>query len=483
MHDRITRVTLLVALLTALPLGCAKRAEQPAEPPPDPPVSADGSPEIALRAVPAKGQAYDPEEYLQLVARRVHIAKPKQSAFWRAVGSRFVSRSTSAILTVGVQVNGQTVGVLPLATVKVSSGNVTREVKANQPLTPPLRVQRADQVTLQASLVEATDETETRLVNATKTAGSLASLPVSTAVPGGGAAFDLAGQFWQLARAAGKPQDVTLKREGGLDRPLWETARLELVPVNELKRFDKERDRLLDPDTVPRDDDPTFVIIDVQRRDRLYDPNLVLNEPSPIRQKIVTFLDEMREGGNVEKVKSCRRLRRFLRTTVGVNTVDETAIVLAAMRETGYDPDRSQAHLDGCFSDQDIRTARAAGFRWGSCSTSTACEVARTFAEAWFARRSLTTLSVAPLAVYDRLGHDGTREDVDPGQLAELLQLEPGWEQPAPTSDTTAALRGVVSRDGQARPARVRLSMTWDGGTAPRVARVDVCDPAAPGCE
>src|SRR4029077_20434805 len=179
--------------------------------------------------------------------------------------------------------------------------------------------------------------------------------------------------------------------------PLWETARLELVPVSDLKRFDKERDRLLDPDTVPRDDDPTFVIIDVQRRDRLYDPNLVLNEPSPIRQKIGTFLDEMREGGNVEKVKSCRRLRRYLRTTVGVNTADETAIVLAAMRETGDNPERSQAHLDGCLSDQDIRTARAAGFRWGSCSTSTACEVARAFAEAWFARRSLTTLSAAPL--------------------------------------------------------------------------------------
>jgi hypothetical protein len=478
-HDRLARATLLVAILTALPSGCAKRSGAP----PETPSAKDGSPELALRVVPAPGQQYRPEEYLQLVARRVHVAPPKQSGFWRAVGSQFVNRSTSAILTVGVQVNGKTVGVLPLATVKVSSGNVTREVKANQPLTPPLRVQRGDQVTLQASLVEASEEAETRLVNATRTVGSLASLPVSTAVPGGGAAFDLAGQFWQLARAAGKPQDVTLRREGGLDRPLWETARLELVPVSDLKRFDKERDRLLDPDRVPRDDDPTFVVIDVQRRHRLYDPSLVLNDPSPIRDKIAIFLDEMREGGNVEKVKSCRRLRRYLRTTVGVNTADETAIVLAAMRETGYDPDRSQAHLDGCLSDQDIREARAAGFRWGSCSTSTACEVARSFAEAWFARSALTPLAVAPLAVYDRLGHDGTREDVDPGQFPELFRLEPGWEQPVATSDATAALRGVVSRDGQARPARVRLSITWEGSASPRVARVDLCDPAAPGCE
>jgi hypothetical protein len=95
----------------------------------------------------------------------------------------------------------------------------------------------------------------------------------------------------------------------------------------------------------------------------------------------------------------------------------------------------------------------------------------------------LTPLAAAPLAVYDRLGRDGTREDVDPGQFSELFQLEPGWEQPVATSDTTASLRGVVAREGQSRPARVRLSMTWEGGAAPRVTRVDLCDPAAPACE
>ena len=62
-----------------------------------------------------------------------------------------------------------------------------------------------------------------------------------------------------------------------------------------------------------------------------------------MRGKITFFLDEMREGTDAEKMKSCRRLRRFLRTAVGVNPADETTVVLAALRETGYDPDRSQA--------------------------------------------------------------------------------------------------------------------------------------------
>src|SRR4029450_10320385 len=176
--------------------------------------------------------------YLQPIATRVHVAPPQRSAFWRAVGSYFVSRSTSAILTVGVQVNTQNVGVVPLATVKTGSGAVTREVKENQPITPPLRLQQGDQLTLQASLVEASEENETKLVNAAKTVGSVASLPGATGGPGGGAALDLAAQFWQLARAAGKPQDVTIKREGGLDRSLWEVARIELVPAAGLGRFE-----------------------------------------------------------------------------------------------------------------------------------------------------------------------------------------------------------------------------------------------------
>lgn len=477
MPDRLPSpagVRLLLAAL-AFAAACGRRA-------PEPPQPADGAPILVLRTVAASDPQYRPEEYLQLVATRVHVTAPHRSAFWRKIGATFVDRSTTAILTVGVQVNGQTVGVVPLATVKTGAATVTREVKENQPLTAPLRLQRGDQLSVQASLVEASEENETRLVNAAKTAGSLASLPASTAVPGGGAAFDLAGQFWQMARAAGRPVDVTLKREGGLDRPLWEIARIELVPVSDLAAFDEARDRLLDPTRPLRDDDPTFVEIRVDRRTRLYDPNLVLVAPSPMRDKIAIFLDEMREGNDLEKVKSCRRLRRYLRTSVGVNGADETTVVLAALRETGYDPDRAQAHLDGCLSEEEIRSARAAGFRWGSCHASAPCELARRFADAWFARRSLAPLTAAPLAVFDRVAGSGSREDVDPGQFIELFQLEPTWEPPVAESTTTASFVGVVARDGQSRRARVRLSVTWDERGAARVTRVDLCDPAAAGC-
>jgi hypothetical protein len=472
-HPSLQSLAAALAVVAVLG-GCGRHAE--------PKPTATDAPEIVVRTVAVEHPQYRPDEYVQAVATRVHVARPQQSAFWRSVGSYFVSRSTSAILTVGMQVNGQTVGVLPLATVKSGARTVTREVKENQSLTPPLRLQRGDQLTLQVSLVEASEENETKIVNAAKTVGSVASLPVSTMAPGGGAALDVAGQFWQLARAAGKPQDVTLKREGGLDRPLWEVARIELVPAADLGRFEQDRDRLLDPTKVLADDDPTFVEIRVERRDHLYDPNLVLVEPSPMRGKIAFFLDEMREGNDLEKIKSCRRLRRFLRTTVGVNPADETTVVLAALRETGYDPDRSQAHLEGCLTDQDVRAARAAGFHWGSCESSAPCRLARTFADTWFARGSLVPITAAPIAVYDRVGGPGAREDVDPGAFLELLELQPSWEPPTGESDTTASFRGVVSRAGQARQARVRVSVSFDAAAAPRITRVDLCDPAAAEC-
>ena len=68
-----------------------------------------------------------------------------------------------------------------------------------------------------------------------------------------------------------------------------------------------------------------------------------------------------------EKIGTCRRLRAFLQTELGLNSRDETAVVLGAMREGGYDPDRSRAHLRGCLTSEDIESARRAGFRWGSC--------------------------------------------------------------------------------------------------------------------
>ncbi|MCI0636462.1 MAG: hypothetical protein L0206_21470, partial [Actinobacteria bacterium] len=263
--------------------------------------------------------------------------------------------------------------------------------------------------------------------------------------------------------------------------PLWAVERIEIVPTAELGAFEDERDRLLDPARVLRDDDPTFVVLRVERRSRLYQPDLVLVEPSPMRGKVSHFLDEMREGSDLGKAKSCRRLRRYLRTSVGVNAPDETAIVLATMRETGYDPDRSRAHLDGCLSNEDIRAAVRSGFQWGSCESTAPCRLARTLADAWFSRRSIVQLTTAPLAVYDRVFTAGDREDIDPGAFVELFALQPSWETPVAESDTTAAFVGNVARGGQTRPARVRLSVSYDAGgqASPRITRVDLCDPAA----
>lgn len=427
-----------------------------------------------MSTVPAAGARHESDEYLQLVVDRVHVRRAEDPPPWWSPRRYLEERSTRTILTIGVQLNSQTIGVLPVAALEARAETVVREVKDNQPLTPPLRLQEGDQLTLQASLVEATAESATRLMDVAQRLGSAAALPVSTAVPGGGLAVDLAAQFWQLARAAGRPRDLTLKREGGLDRPLWAVDRIEIVPSTERTRFASERERLLDRTASLRDDDPTFVVLRVIRRPRLYDPELVLVAPSPMRERIAHFLEELREGTDPEKVKTCRRLRRFLRTAVGVTPADETAVVLAAMRESGYDPDRSRLHTEGCLSDDDIRAAARRGFRWGSCEASAPCRLARALAETWFSRRALGPLLMAPLAVYDHVFAGGMREDIDPGEFPELFRLEPGWEPPQPESAESAQFLALVARGGTVRPARVRVSVVWDGeGAAPRIARLD----------
>lgn len=464
-------VWLVVPLLLGVAIGCHRSAGTSADP--------TRPPELLLRTVPAPQARHAADEYIQLVVERVHIARSQEPSPWWSPRRYLRERATRTLLTISVQLNGQTIGVLPVAALETRGGALVREVKEQQPLTPPVRLQRGDEITLQASLVDTTEESATRFMDLAQTIGGTAALPVSTAVPGGSVAVDLAAQLWQLVRATGRPQELTLKREGGLDRPLWAVERIEIVPSADRERFDAERARLLDPAQPLRDVDPTFVALRVVRRSRLYDPELVLVEPSPMRTKIAHFLDELREGTDAEKIKTCRRLRRFLRTTVGVTAPDETAVVLAAMRESGYDPDRSRAHVEGCLTDEDIRAALRAGFRWGSCEASAPCRLARLMAEAWFERRSLAALTVAPLAVYDHLFASGEREDIDPGEFLELFRLEPGWESPRAESAESALFAGTVVRDGAVRSARLRVSIAWDSeGAGPRIARLDLLPPA-----
>src|SRR5262249_46147799 len=81
----------LLAGLAAAGAGCSRHAEQPA-----PTVA---GPQLVVRTVAAPDAHYSPDEYVQLVATRVHVSRRQRSAFWQAVGSYFVDRSTSAILT------------------------------------------------------------------------------------------------------------------------------------------------------------------------------------------------------------------------------------------------------------------------------------------------------------------------------------------------------------------------------------------------
>ena len=224
---------------------------------------------------------------------------------------------------------------------------------------------------------------------------------------------------------------------------------------------------------MPLPDDPTFVALRVDRKEELFTPDLALGPGSPIREKVSRYVNELKATGDDEKIGTCRRLRAFLQTELGLNSRDETAVVLGAMREGGYDPDRSRAHLRGCLTSEDIDSARRAGFRWGSCADSTACRLALAFADAWVGRKSFQGIATAPISWYDHLFETGARHDDDPSALAEDLTLFPNYALPTLESEGTASLIGYISRPGsEARKARVIFSATTDG----RIGRIDLCD-------
>ena len=466
----MSRVCLL--FLSLLIAGCPRSGSQGDRPP---------SLQLRVIKIPAAEQPpYRRDQYLHLVANRANVTSNPDSAFWRALRFYFVDRNSSVILTADVKMNGRQFGLFPLYTLKTSTASYTAAAVNNLPLAAPMRLQDADDFSIHLSLVEVTQDHEEQLLKLLRGVSSTASaLPVSTVVPGGEAAFDVMTSVAQAVQILGKPQNVALEVEDHVN-PLWGAAYLVILPAQDIERFRADQERLMSPDWVPRPDDPTFVTLRVDRKDQLFTPDLALGPSSPIREKVSRYVNELKATGDDDKVGTCRRLRAFLQTDLGLNSKDETAVVLGAMREGGYDPDRSRAHLRGCLSSEDIDAARRDGFHWGSCNDSTACRLALAFADAWVSRKPFGSVAATPLSWYDHLFEPGTRRDDDPVRLAEDLTLFPNYALPTLESEGTASLIGYVARAGsEARKARIVFSATADG----RIGRLDLCDATAVSAE
>lgn len=441
------------------------------------------APALQLRVltVPAtESQAYRRDQYLHLVAYRANVTGNPDSEFWRALRWYFVDRNSSVILTADVKMNGRAFGLFPLYSLKTSTASYNAAAINNLPLAAPLRLQEADDFSIHLSLIEVTQDHEEQLLRLLKGVSTTASaLPVSTVVPGGEAAFDVMTSLMQAVQILGKPKNVALEVEDHVN-PLWKASYLVIVPTQDIEGFRADQARLLSPDWDARPDDPTFVALRVDRKDQLFTPDLALGPSSPIRDKVSGFVRELKTVGDDEKVSVCRRLRSFLQTDLGLNAKDETAVVLGAMREGGYDPDRSRAHLRGCLSSDDIDAARRAGFRWGSCSDSTPCRLALGFADAWVGRKPLSGIAASPTSLYDHLFGSGTRRDDDPVGLTEDLTLFPNYALPSPEAAGTASLVGYLARaGGEARKARIVFCVSGEGEGA-RIDRIDLCDATTP---
>ena len=200
----------------------------------------DRPPSLQLRVlrIPAADQPpYRRDQYVHLVANRSNVTSNPDSPFWHALRWYFVDRNSSVILTANVKVNGRQFGLFPLYTLKTSTASYTATAVNNLPLAAPLRLQDADDFSIHLSLVEVTQDHEEQLLKLLKGVSSTASsLPVSTVVPGGEAAFDVMTSVAQAVQILGKPQDVALEVEEHVN-PLWGAAYLVILPAQDIERF------------------------------------------------------------------------------------------------------------------------------------------------------------------------------------------------------------------------------------------------------
>ena len=175
----VTRPLALLVCLVAAGAGCSRHAEQTAPPP--------SGPQLVVRTVPAERARYNPDEYVQLVATRVHVSRQQRSAFWQSVGAYLRGPLDQRDPDRGRAGERQDASApCPSPPSRRRRRAASRETSRRTSRSPRrFACSSSDQVTLQASLVEATEDTETKLVNAAKTIGGAASLPVSTVVPGG----------------------------------------------------------------------------------------------------------------------------------------------------------------------------------------------------------------------------------------------------------------------------------------------------------
>lgn len=212
-----------------------------------------------------------------------------------------------------------------------------------------------------------------------------------------------------------------------------ELAKTEFVAIVAKGDESKYRALISNPGSIPKTPNelnaadrsrlPSMVLMRVQFKKSLYSPTQILSANSPVRPLIENEIKAIAQGqNNYEKAKECVQLRSALRYLGPLTSTDEGYAAMAALKDAGYDPERTVQHENvGCLTYQEIEDARAAGFEWGNCNF-VSCRVAKQYINNWvFGRDSGVSADVINWEAV--LGGDVIDGSGNESQLRQALKL------------------------------------------------------------
>lgn len=341
----------------------------------------------------AKVQGVVDDHYYWLEYVYSNVAYNDDDSFWKKVRSVFVDNDKKIVFQIQQEIlAGDKPLVKASKILSVFDRNeelIGSDIRYRDTIITGRRFQNSDRIRIRASLSEVTKE---RAATLKLVIDGLNAVPLVTSLTQG--YLTVASTIIDTITGVTSGPSETRKIGTYTIHGVAELAETEYIAI--VAKGDEEKFRILinNPDSIPKTPNelnaadrsrlPSMVLMKVQFKNSLYSPTQILSVNSPVRPLIENDIKAIAAAqNNYDKAKQCVQLRSALRYLGPLTSLDEGYAAMAALKEAGYDPERTVHHENvGCLTYQEIEDARAAGFEWGNCN-SVSCRVAKQFINNW----------------------------------------------------------------------------------------------------
>jgi hypothetical protein len=396
------------------------------------------------------------DNYFRITFLYSNISEKIENSFWNKIRSVFVDSNKKTVFQIQQKINpGSNSEIISSKVISIFDKNsdfISSHYAYNQALISYKLFQDADKITVRASLSEITVEGASAL---RKILDKLNELPLVTSFTAGGltvAAKVIDVMTGMTANSGNKSKSASYSIQGAS-----QLASLEYIAIVATDEAAKFALLATDPSKIPktleemdangRHNYPSFVLLKIEHDDAIYDPQQILSAKSEVRKLIENELSAIKNAAsNKDKAEKCLELRSSLRFLGPLTSKDESYAVMAALADSGFDPDRTHWHLrTNCLNNDDIDAARKkySTFRFGTCQD-TACRTASRFTNAWLLNEDSGT-TAGTINWLAALGgkkiEQGSGSEAD---FRKLFTLGTRYGNYEPTSNNSISAKGTL---------------------------------------